>query len=269
MHKSENISANTTPFEGIYIGVVEDNVDPDKAGKCRVRILGIHSENKEASSTDGIPVSELPWAVPALPIFEGSNSGKGMFSVPLHGSHVAVFFKGADHNHPVYFATIASIPKTAPNKQIGFNDPDGVYPNKLNQPDWAGDARETNETKDLKDGTRETNISQISGTWSEPASSAATEYPHNMVLETKGGIVMEFDSTTGAIRFNVYHPSGAYIEISNDGQLVVKSAGNSYEINLADKHMLVKGDLKQKIEGNVDMKVDGVAKIKATRIDLN
>ena len=46
-------------FDGFiwFQGVVEDRLDPRKLGRVRVRILGLHTEEK-----DKIPTSDLPWA---------------------------------------------------------------------------------------------------------------------------------------------------------------------------------------------------------------
>ena len=54
-----------------YMGKVEDNVDPDKLGRCRIRVYGEFS--------DDIPTKDLPWALPDLN-FSGSSIGS--FVVP-------------------------------------------------------------------------------------------------------------------------------------------------------------------------------------------
>ena len=66
-------------------GRVEDVNDPLEIGRCRVRILGYHSDNK----TD-IPTNSLPWAYPANPI----NSRPGETALgPVIGSWVMGFFR--------------------------------------------------------------------------------------------------------------------------------------------------------------------------------
>lgn len=91
---------------GIYRGVTEDNADPLQAGRCRVRIFGIHSQSTTKEQTDGIPTAELPWAEPALNVVEGALTGFGLFAVPLVGSHVYVFFEQGNHMNPRYFAAV-------------------------------------------------------------------------------------------------------------------------------------------------------------------
>ncbi len=77
--------------EGFYWwqGVVEDRMDPLKIGRCRVRILGVHTDDKSAS---GIPTSDLPWAMLLLPV----NSEEKIVP-PKDGSWVMGFFRDADN----------------------------------------------------------------------------------------------------------------------------------------------------------------------------
>lgn len=107
--------SNSTNLYGIYRGVVEDRNDPRKLGRCKVRILGVHTELKIKTKTEGIPTNELPWAEPANGLFEGSISGFGIWSVPLQGSHVFVFFENGNILNPRYFATAPGLPV---NKQF-------------------------------------------------------------------------------------------------------------------------------------------------------
>ena len=46
-----------------WVGVVEDRQDPLKMGRCRVRCVGWHAEDKMR-----LPTDMLPWATPSLPI---------------------------------------------------------------------------------------------------------------------------------------------------------------------------------------------------------
>ncbi len=66
---------NTNYFQGLdgYVwwhGVVEDRKDPLLIGRCRVRILGWHTENKS-----DLPTSNIPWAFPLMPLNSASQTG--------------------------------------------------------------------------------------------------------------------------------------------------------------------------------------------------
>jgi len=61
-------------FDGFiwFQGVVESREDPLYLGRMKVRILGIHSENKS-----DLPTKDLPWAYPVMPITSASMNGIG------------------------------------------------------------------------------------------------------------------------------------------------------------------------------------------------
>lgn len=95
--------------DGFYwwIGVVEDREDPEKLGRCRVRILGYHIDNK-----DVLPTGDLPWAIPMQSITSAGISGKGSTPVgPLEGSWVVGFFlDGRDKQQPMIMGTMGGMP---------------------------------------------------------------------------------------------------------------------------------------------------------------
>jgi hypothetical protein len=76
----------------MYTGRVEDNIDPDKLGRCRVRVFGIFDDKN-------ISTQDLPWAVPEQ-TFIGSTVGN--FIVPPVGTLVRVYFDGDDIYAPCY-----------------------------------------------------------------------------------------------------------------------------------------------------------------------
>ena len=92
-----------------WIGVVEDRMDPEKAGRVRVRIYGYHTDDKTL-----LPTIDLPWAVPIQPITSAAISGIGSSPIgPVEGTWVIGFFlDGADMQQPAIFGTIAT--KVAP-----------------------------------------------------------------------------------------------------------------------------------------------------------
>lgn len=112
-------------------GVVEDRKDPLQLGRCRVRILGWHPQEKAAVKTD-----QLPWAFPMQSITSAAMSGIGHAPVgPVEGTWVMGFFRdGENAQEPIMWGTIAGIPQEAPptgekgKVGVGFFDPDGKYP---------------------------------------------------------------------------------------------------------------------------------------------
>jgi len=105
-------------------GVVEDRYDPLYLGRCRIRILGWHTEDK----TD-MPTESLPWAYPVQPIISAAQTGVGISPTgPVEGTWVVGFYRdGEQAQEPVFFGTLGGIPsldsKILPNE--GFADPRG------------------------------------------------------------------------------------------------------------------------------------------------
>jgi hypothetical protein len=87
-----------------YFGVVEDRNDPLTLGRCKVRIFGVHPDDKTL-----VPTEDLPWAMPVQPITSAATAGVGTAPVgPIVGTHVVGFFAdGYDRQIPFMLGTIA------------------------------------------------------------------------------------------------------------------------------------------------------------------
>lgn len=113
-----------------FYGIVEDRNDPLKVGRVRVRIHGIHSENKQYIATP-----DLPWAQVLLPTTSASLSGIGTQHGLVEGSTVFGFFRDEKtRQDPVITHSAAGIPQKGykettkdellnRNIEKGFNDP--------------------------------------------------------------------------------------------------------------------------------------------------
>lgn len=263
----KNIMADMIPesnrLNGIYRGVVEDRNDPLKMGRCKIRIFGIHTEEKNKNEIEGIPTSELPWAEPALGLVEGSISGYGAFSVPLQGSHVFLFFECGNILNPRYFASAPGIPSSSAEPEKGFNDPNGTYPQhrtawKIGESDFHRLARgeSTGTIVDFKNSKRDKSVLKAGGgTWSEPESAFEGEYPDNIVISTHSGIILEIDTTPASPRFHLYHPSNSYLEINKNGDFVIRNQRDRYEVIVKDKNIHVKGNMSVTVEKDVREKI--------------
>ena len=100
-------------------GVVEDRKDPLFLGRCRVRILGWHTENKSE-----LPTEFLPWAQALMPITSASQTGVGQAPVgPVEGTWVMGFYRDGElAQEPVMVGTLPGIPERFARQNTGFYD---------------------------------------------------------------------------------------------------------------------------------------------------
>ena len=101
-------------------GVVEDRQDPLFLGRCKVRILGWHTENKAE-----LPTASLPWAQVLMPVTSASQTGVGHAPVgPVEGTWVMGFYRDGElAQEPVIMGTVPGIPENYAKQGTGFNDP--------------------------------------------------------------------------------------------------------------------------------------------------
>ena len=101
-------------------GVVEDRQDPLYLGRCKVRILGWHTEDKAE-----LPTASLPWAQVIMPVTSASQTGVGHAPVgPVEGTWVMGFYRDGElAQEPVIMGTIPGIPENHAEQGTGFNDP--------------------------------------------------------------------------------------------------------------------------------------------------
>lgn len=105
-------------------GVVEDVMDPLEQGRVRVRIFGVHNEDKSL-----VPTDALPWAEISMPLTSASISGVGSAPVGLvEGSRVSGIFKDDGMQEPLIWFSHPGRAAVNINSSFGFNDPNGVYP---------------------------------------------------------------------------------------------------------------------------------------------
>ncbi len=80
-NKMDGVGANKT-----YIGTVEDNSDPKRLGRCKIRVLDVFDE-KDKNDKYEISTEDLPWSTPWKDI--NGNS----FNIPENGKVVTVVFE--------------------------------------------------------------------------------------------------------------------------------------------------------------------------------
>lgn len=140
----------------------------------------------------------------------------------------------------------------------GYRDPESKYPtseysdtsdtNKLAQ----GDVEQTivvDKNKDRMKGA----ILPGGMSFDQPESSYNAEYPHNKVIQTESGHIIEIDDTPGSERLHVYHKSGTFIEIDSVGNLVKRTKGSDYSV--------IDCNGKISIQGKADISINGACNI--------
>ena len=117
-----------------YTGVVENRNDPLKLGRCQVRIVGLHTDNKTLLSTE-----DLPWAYPMQPVTSAAMSGIGNAPVgPVPGTWVIIVFRDEDQQQPIMMGTIGGIPQTKSGERAMEESNDSILPQNGILTDSAG-----------------------------------------------------------------------------------------------------------------------------------
>jgi hypothetical protein len=278
-----------------YYGVVESRQDPKQLGRLRVRILGIHPEDKVL-----LPTSDLPWAT--VLSHDGSNSGLGTTpSFFVEGTWVLVDFFDTDRQEPYVIGGIPGVPAALGNPDVGFNDPNrrstdsssddyklSVYPAAVNTSDIHENARGslTAVSPVARDSIRKTavpsadfdstTVSTVDGSLTVSASDGSTfdeplvvdggtsdtvgtykpTYTKNHVYSTEKGHLLEFDDTEGYQRIAITHSAGSYQEYSNDGTYVSHIVSKMFEVVSSDKSSLIEGDVVETIDKGLKLKVN-------------
>jgi|SRR6185437_328795 len=229
-----------------FIGVVEDINDPEGVNRVRVRCLQYHTEDRAS-----LPTEQLPWAT--------FGNGSASMSAPmvLPGDWVfGIFLDGKQAQQPIIIIKLDGIPGPQ-DKSRGFSDPSGIYPKVVNKPTTSPLARadlSTNNPISYSRGSITSDVPTASGgNWSEPKSEYNAKYPHNHVIHTDGGNVIELDDTDGVERIQIFHASGTFTEVHPNGSIVHRSVGDKFEVVANGQNVIVGGDCNITSSGNMNL----------------
>ena len=265
-----------------FQGVVEDRQDPLQLGRCRVRCLGFHSEDKNQ-----LPTEDLPWAHPMQSITSAAMNGIGQSPTGMvEGTWVIGFFRdGMEAQQPIIMGTIGGIPEELTDPNSGFSDPNAVYPKEefLGEPDTNRLSRGVTEgtitqtkLENLDKMELPTTTGELS-TVQEPYYDTKSLYPYNHTIQTESGHVIELDDTVGMERIHIHHKSGTSLEILPDGTMIRRTGGEGspiggYSVTVGDEYIHAKGNYNITVDGhaNIYTKGDSYTKTDGThRMDVD
>ena len=100
----------------------------------------------------------------------------------------------------------------------------------------------------------------------EPPSPINAEYPHNKVYSTTSGHLIEVDDTPNAERIRIYHKAGTFIEVHPNGD-IVNYHGNRWSVTDGSDKLRVKGNVEVYVDGNA--KIETIGKIDVSGSEIN
>ena len=113
----------------LYTGIIEDRNDPLKLGRCKVRVVGLHTHD-----VTKLPTADLPWAVPMQPITSAALSGIGVTPLGLiEGTSVVLMFQDEEKQYPIVFGTYSRA-GASKNKNDNTGGEDDTDPEKNDSP---------------------------------------------------------------------------------------------------------------------------------------
>ena len=261
-----------------FVGVVEDRSDPELMGRVKVRVYGLHTDDKKL-----IPTEDLPWSHVVMPVTSASLAGIGTSPTGiLNGSWVVGYFiDGADMQESIIVGTIPSRPYSK-NPELGFNDPKGAHPKRSdgidtpepattqefeNHPSYSQkvDLRQTKVETAIPPHLKTVSIDEADdpkftrNTWDMPEVQRGKEpnYPFNKVQVTESGHVFEVDDTPGNQRISTFHRTGTNWEIQDNGDKTLAIRGDNYTVIFGNDKVYVKGSVDITIDGDVRELIKG------------
>lgn len=185
-----------------FVGtVVNVKDDPMKLGRVRVRVVNHHEELKE---------EDLQWMTVGMPTTSASIQKTGSSPTWLEKGSIVYgqYFDGEARQVPIVMGTLHTMPDRKEDKS-------------------------TVSKRALGKGEK------IKG--KGPDVSGAPQYPDNKVIETPSGHLIEIDDTKGKERLLVVHKSGSYIAINPNGDVIVHSVNDIYNLGNKQSNTTVDG----------------------------
>lgn len=270
----------------LHYGVVEDRNDPEMMGRVKVRVAGVHTQNKQE-----IPTEDLPWSMVMTPTTSPSISGVGVTPYMVEGTWVVCTFIDDYMQDLLIMGTLPGKSMEYRSGSVGFSSPIGNYPRTTDQVDLPAASRPTDAANHptiiARDNELVEDVIQAipprmptvspddvgqepheRPTMSEQDALSARKndhYPLTYSEEYEGGHLVEYSNTPGEERHSYSHPTGTYYEINGAGDYTTKVVGDHNEWNKKDKNIFIKGDcnitvygsMKHYVKGDYTLEVEG------------
>lgn len=226
-----------------FLGIVEDNLDPEKSGRVKVRCFGLHTENLNKISTDS-----LPWALVGV---STNSSSSDIGSISIGTCVYGIFLDAMEQQIP--FVT-----NVVPGLHIGINNKIGFNNFKENPPkegDHTGNIH--SRVHNIPDRVYYADRDSANGAnISEPKQKRKPKYPSNIATVTDGGHIIERDDTPSQERLCIQHIDGSYIEMNQEHNMILKTI-NDMMVFCQNYNQSVEKDRNIAVQGNDNLKVMG------------
>jgi len=212
-------------FGNLHKCVIEDNNDPLKLGRVRLRVMGVHS-----AKLSDIATKDLPWSEVLNPVNSGGTLGPSVVSIV--GAWGYCVSLNDTFTEFLLVGTVSGQFQQRPSvydgdgDEMGFRDPAGAFPgDRLNYP--------TNPLaygEKLKPDITQKRV-KVDQFEEQKDTANKTVYPNNNVYEDAAGNIIEVDATDKNPRIRVQHSTGARFEISADGDVTIQASpdGNIWQ----------------------------------------
>lgn len=91
--------------QSVFFGIVENRSDPLELGRCQVRVVGLHTHDKNL-----LPTSDLPWCATMQPTTSAAMNGIGYTPIgPVEGTSVVITYLDDTYQQGLILGSVGGI----------------------------------------------------------------------------------------------------------------------------------------------------------------
>lgn len=199
-----------------FIGIVEDNLDPEKIGRVRVRCYGIHSENKTE-----LPTEHLDWWLVGV---STNSSSSDIATIQIGACVKGIFLDGIDMQ-------VGLVEYVIPGLHTNTDIATGFSNLKKNPPkEGTHSGNPYSRVEGIPERTYYGKFTSARGnSIQEPQGTRKPIYPYNIASMSDTGHVIERDDTPNNERVSIQDKNSSYIEMAK-GNIVTKAIKDIYNL---------------------------------------